>query len=257
MPVVQPGITIDELDTPCLLVDIDRLEANIQHWQAQIRAGGADLRPHVKTHKVPLIAHMQLAAGACGITAAKVAEAEVFAAHGCRDIFIAYPIAGALKWRHAAELARSCTLTVGVDSLACARGLSDAAVAAGTQIRVRVEIEQGLQRSGVGADQVGLLCAEVIRLPGIELDGIFAYRSIFFPGAERMTASEAARNEGEIMVAFANQLRAAGIPIRSISVGSTPTAIAAAAVAGVTEMRPATYFISVFLLVERGVIYYY
>src|SRR5215510_7749812 len=126
-PMTQLGTSVDELDTPCLLVDLDRMEANIRAWQATIGATGAGLRPHVKTHKVPAIAQMQLDAGATGITVAKVGEAEVFADGGCRDIFIAYPVIGAEKWRRAAELARRCTLTVGVDSEAGARGLSAAA----------------------------------------------------------------------------------------------------------------------------------
>src|SRR5919108_4908585 len=101
---IQTGTPIDELDTPCLLVDLDRMEANIRDWQAAIGAAGANLRPHVKTHKVPEIARMQLDAGARGITVAKLAEAEVFAAAGCRDIFVAYPLIGPEKWRRAAAL---------------------------------------------------------------------------------------------------------------------------------------------------------
>src|SRR5436305_4588325 len=139
----RPGISIDELDTPCLLVDLERMERNIRTWQAAISAGGADLRPHVKTHKVPAIAHMQLDAGARGITVAKLAEAEVFAAAGCRDIFVAYPVIGPQKWRRAAELARTCTLTVGIDSQTGARGFSAAAEAAGSTVPVRVAIDSG------------------------------------------------------------------------------------------------------------------
>jgi D-serine deaminase-like pyridoxal phosphate-dependent protein len=245
-------MSVDELDTPCLLVDLDRLDANIAGWQAAVSAGGAALRPHIKTHKIPAIAHMQLSAGARGITAAKLAEAEVFAANGCDDIFIAYPIAGPIKWRRAAELARSCTLTIGVDNMIGARGLSAAAVAAATTIRVRAEVEQGLNRSGIAPEKLISFCAELSQLPGIELDGIFTYRSIFFPGADKMTHEQAARNEGEVMVAFAEQLRAAGIPINSISVGSTPTAIAAAAVPGITEVRPGTYVFGDYMMAESG-----
>src|SRR5690349_1670493 len=126
---IQLGTPVEELDTPCMLVDLDRMEANIRRWQARVSASGATLRPHVKTHKVPAIAKMQLAAGATGITVAKLAEAEIFAANGCSDIFVAYPIVGQHKWHRAAELAAECTLTVGVDSEIGARGLSAAAVA--------------------------------------------------------------------------------------------------------------------------------
>ena len=238
---IQPGTPIDELDTPCLLVDLDRMEANIRNWQAAIAATSAGLRPHVKTHKVPAIAQMQLAAGAVGITVAKVAEAEVFAAHGCRDIFVAYPVVGPAKWRRAAELARECTLTIGVDSATGARGLSDAAVATGSTVRVCVEIDSGLNRSGVPPERAASLCGLAMDLPGLTLDGIFTFRSVGYPGAGDRTAAEIGREEGELMVALAGELRAQDIPIRTVSLGSTPTARYAAQVPGVTEVRPGTY----------------
>jgi D-serine deaminase-like pyridoxal phosphate-dependent protein len=253
---MRPGMTIDELDTPCLLVDLDRMEANIRRWQAAIGATGVTLRPHVKTHKVPAIAQMQLMAGASGITVAKVAEAEVFAAAGCRDIFIAYPVIGPDKWRHVADLAHRCSLAVGVDSEVGAQGLSRAAAKAGTAVRVRVEIDLGLNRSGVQPTQAEALCRCVLSLPGLELDGIFTYRSVFFPGASDRTAADAGREEGELMVTLARQLETAGIPIREVSAGSTPTALSVAQVPGVTEVRPGTYVFSDYMMAERGVTCY-
>jgi D-serine deaminase-like pyridoxal phosphate-dependent protein len=145
-------------------------------------------------------------------------------------------------------------LTVGVDSLAGARGLSAAAVAANSTIRVRVEVEQGLGRSGTSPERLSGLCHELLDLPGIELEGIFAYRSVFFPGAANQTAEEAGRGEGEVMVALADALRADGIPIRSVSIGSTPTARAAAAVPGVTEVRPGTYIFGDYMMSARGIL---
>src|SRR5512143_2641182 len=113
---IQPGTPIQDLDTPCLLVDLDRMERNIREWQSAISACGVGVRPHVKTHKTPQIAQMQLAAGAVGITVAKVSEAEVFAAGGAHDIFIAYPAIGVEKWRRIAQLASMCKVTCSVDS---------------------------------------------------------------------------------------------------------------------------------------------
>jgi D-serine deaminase-like pyridoxal phosphate-dependent protein len=249
---IQPGTPIAALDTPCLLVDLDRMEANIRSWQAAIAASGVSLRPHVKTHKVPAIAHMQLEAGAAGITVAKVAEAEVFAAHGCRDIFIAYPVVGPEKWRRVAALARDHTLIVGIDSPVGARGLSAAAVAADTTVRVRIEIDTGLRRSGVLPDQATALCRLALTLPGLELDGIFTFRGVSFSGAGGRAAAELGREEGEQMAALATQLRGAGIPIRTVSVGSTPTARSAAQVPGVTEVRPGTYVFGDYMMAGRG-----
>lgn len=247
---------LEELDTPALLVDLDRMEANIRNWQRAIGDAGAALRPHVKTHKVPAIAHMQLAAGAAGITVAKVSEAEVFAEHGCRDIFIAYPLVGALKWRRAADLARRCTLTVGADSEVGARGLSAAAADAGATIRVRVEIDSGLNRAGIARAQAESLCRLVMALPGLEIDGLFTFRSTGFSGAAGRSPADLGREEGELMVALGEQLRAAGIPIRSVSAGSTPTARAAAAVPGMSEVRPGTYVFGDYMMAELGVFRY-
>jgi D-serine deaminase-like pyridoxal phosphate-dependent protein len=250
------GMSIAELDTPCLLIDLDRMERNIRVWQEAIGATGTKLRPHVKTHKVPAIAQLQLAAGAGGITVAKVAEAEVFAASGCEDIFIAYPVIGPEKCRRAAELAGRCQVTAGIDSATGARGLSQAAQAAGTTIRVRVEIDLGMNRSGLPPAQAAELCHLAMELPGIELDGIFTFRSTSFPGGAERTAEEAGREEGELMVGLADELRAAGIPIHEVSAGSTPTALAAARVPGMTEVRPGTYIFGDYMMAERGALSY-
>ncbi len=253
---IQAGTPIEALDTPCLVVDLDRMEANIRAWQAAISVNGARLRPHVKTHKVPAIAHMQLDAGAGGITVAKVGEAEVFAAHGCKDIFIAYPVVGEAKWQRAAAVARTCKLTVGIDSETGVCGLSKAAEAAGSMIRVRVEIDLGLNRSGVLPEQAQSLCRLATTLPGIELDGIFAFRSVSFRGANGRSAAELGREEGELMVALAEELRSSGVDIREISVGSTPTGRDVAKVPGVTEVRPGTYIFGDYMMAEQNFIAY-
>ena len=254
--IIKPGMLASELDTPCMLVDLDRMERNIRNWQAAIQGYGVRLRPHVKTHKVPAIANMQLGAGATGITVAKVGEAEVFAAGGARDIFIAYPTIGDEKWRRIAELARTCHMIVGVDSETGARGLSAAASSAGVTIYSRVEIDSGLNRAGVQPDQAGSLCKIINELPGIALDGIFGFRSTKFNGSNGRSAMELGREEGEFYVNLANQLRKAGIAIQSVSVGSTPTAKYAAAVKGVTEVRPGTYIFGDYMMAEFGAVSY-
>ena len=93
----QQGLSIYDLDTPATLIDLDRMERNIREWQAVMSGCGVRFRPHIKTHKIPEIARMQLAAGACGIVCAKVSEAEPFAMAGIGDICIAYPVVGERK----------------------------------------------------------------------------------------------------------------------------------------------------------------
>jgi len=247
------GKGLDALDTPCMLVDLDRLQQNIEHMAAIARQAGVKLRPHVKTHKVPEIARMQLAAGACGITVAKLDEAEVFAAHGCTDIFQAYTVVGEHKWRHAAELAQRIRLTVGADSREALRGLSAAATAAGSSIGIRIEVDTGLHRAGVSPDGAQALCEETLRLPGLDLDGLFTFRGPRFAGAGDRSLAELGRQEGETLVALAEALRARGIPIREVSAGGTPTGPHVAQVQGITEIRPGTYVFMDNMQINMGV----
>lgn len=249
-------MTLEDLDTPVMVVDLDNMERNIASWQTEISSHNVKLRPHVKTHKVPDIAKLQLEAGAVGITVAKVAEAEVFAAQGIKDIFIAYPIVGATKWQRVAELAKDCQMMVGVDSEIGARGLNDAAREAGLMLKIRLEIDGGLNRSGVAPENALKLCQTIQMLPNLELDGIFGFRSIFFAAASGRTPEEIGLEEGEFFVNIANHLRSGGIPIRNVSIGSTPTAKYAARVPGITEVRPGTYVFGDYMMAELGAVDY-
>ncbi len=239
------GLPVDELDTPCLLVDLDRLERNIQRWQAEIEAHGVSLRAHIKTHKVPDIALAQLEAGAKGIAAAKVSEAEVFAAHGCRDIVIAYPVIGTPKWERIAALAGDGTaVTVNVDSDIAALGLSTAAAARGVTVGVQIEIDTGFHRCGfdpIDIEGIKRLADFILSLPGLELDGITTHRGVFFDGSDVLSVEQAGHAEGEQMVALAGVLRAAGLPVPEVTAGGTITGRAVAAVKGITEVRAGTY----------------
>ena len=115
-------------------------------------------------------------------------------------------------------------MTVNVDSEVAASGLSDAAQAAGTTVRAQVDIDTGFHRCGVQPEDAERHCRIILELPGLELDGITTHRSAFFPDHGGRPVEELGREEGEIMVALAERLRAAGIPIREVTCGSTPTA---------------------------------
>lgn len=250
---IAPGTRVEDLDTPCLLVDLARMETNIRDWQSAVGARGCCLRPHTKTHKTPAIARLQLAAGARGLTVAKVSEAEVYADAGGDDIFVAYPVIGEIKWRRAAGLARRISLIVGVDSEVGARGLSAAAQQAGSTIKARIKVDMGLGRAGVTSQNMVALGHFIESLPNLQLDGIFVYRSVHHPQAAGYSAEELGREEGDIAVALADEMRAAGLEIRSVSAGSTPTGRAAAQVPGVTEVRPGTYVFGDEMLANSGV----
>ncbi|WP_337100919.1 alanine racemase [Paenibacillus sp. YIM B09110] len=236
------GCGIDELETPCIVIENSRIDANIESMAQAASRRGVALRPHAKTHKLPELALRQLAAGAKGITVAKVSEAEVMAAGGIRDIFIAYSLVGARKIERAIELSHAgVRIIVAVDSLDGAMRLSEAAVAKGSVLEVRMEIDTGLHRTGVSADAAVALAKQIDALGGIRLSGIFTYRGAMLGGASTLDLQAAGHEEGRLMSEAAQLLRDAGIAIEDVSVGSTPTAIYAAEIEGVTEIRPGTY----------------
>lgn len=232
---------ITHVATPALIVDIAKVQHNIDRWQQHATAHGVALRPHIKTHKTLEIARMQRTSGAHGITSAKLSEAEVFIDNGFDDVFIAYPIIGLDKAAHAAALARRVKLIVGVDSATGIAQLQAAARAADSTIAVRVEYDSGLNRCGAPASQLAELCGIVSQSANLRLDGIFTYRGAWFAGANGRSANELGIEEAQIMVNMANSLRQTGLDIHSVSVGSTPTGMACATVPGITEIRPGTY----------------
>jgi D-serine deaminase-like pyridoxal phosphate-dependent protein len=235
------GTPIEDLETPAVLVDLAVLERNIGRMAERARAAGVRLRPHAKTHKVPEIGRMQMAAGAPGLTLAKTSEAEVFADAGLTDIFLAYPIVGASKARRLLDLAGRAQVRVGVDSLEGARTLSDVFHAAGRRLHALLKIDSGLHRVGVAPGLALDLAGRLAELPGLSLVGVFTFAGHAY-GAETPEAVAAVgRQEGTTLAEVAASLRKAGLPIEEVSVGSTPTAPHAMQVAGVTECRPGNY----------------
>ncbi|MBO9606042.1 MAG: alanine racemase [Paenibacillaceae bacterium] len=228
-------------ETPCVVIDVERLERNIKEMAALAARSGVTLRPHAKTHKMPSVARMQLEAGAVGITVAKVSEAEVMAEHGIADIFIAYPLVTRTKIERAIRIARSIALTLAVDSARGAMLLSEMAVAHDIELKVRLEIDTGLRRTGVPYDDALDLAKLIAAMPGLRLNGIYTFRGAVLDGKPTLDLERAGREEGRIMAELADLMREAGIPIVDVSVGSTPTAAYAAGVRGVTEIRPGTY----------------
>ena len=167
-----------ELDTPALVVDLNVLERNIANMADHCRSLGIPLRPHTKTHKVPEIAKMQLAAGAQGIVCQKLGEAEAMARAGIRDILIPYNIVGTPKLRRLTALSQMATIMVAVDSIATAEGISRQAAMDGCAIPVLVELDTGGRRCGVQSPQAAVTLAQAIdRLPGLRLRGVMTYPS--------------------------------------------------------------------------------
>src|SRR5215217_3442634 len=228
-------------DTPYLLIDGAKMGRNILKMANVARGSGVALRPHVKTHKIPSIAKEQLEAGARGITVAKLSEAEVMAASGIEDIFIAYPLVTDAKIRRAVRLGNRVRLVVGVDCLEGARRLSAVAKAEDHTLEVRLEVDTGLRRTGVLYDEAVGLAGEIEAMGNLDLIGIYTYRGAVLGSSKTLELEKAGLEEGQLMVSLADMLRERGIRVDDVSVGSTPTAEYAAKVDGVTEIRPGTY----------------
>ena len=205
------------------------------------RRSGVRLRPHAKTHKVVEIGRMQIAAGAAGLSLAKTSEAEVFAAAGFDDLFIAYPVVGADKGRRLLALVDRVRLAVGVDSEDGARTLADAFHAAGRTLDVLLKVDVGFHRVGVTPERAVEVARRVAELPGLRLRGVFTFAGHAYSAETPEDVARVGRSEGSILSETAQRIRDAGLEIEEMSVGSTPTAPHAMAIPGVTECRPGVY----------------
>ena len=232
---------ITDLETPVPVVDIDRIEANIARLQVYLDKHKIANRPHIKTHKIPEIARMQVDAGAIGITCQKVNEAEVMADAGFTDIFIPYNIIGESKLNRLMALAKRVTVSVTADSAYTIRGLASAAQHAGLTLTVLVECDTGLHRCGVQSPQEA---AELARL-------ISQSPSLHFGGLMKYPTSDATD-------VFIKETRALldkdGIRIERVSGGGTPTMWQSHLHPDVTEHRAGIYVYGDRLTLRSGAV---
>jgi D-serine deaminase-like pyridoxal phosphate-dependent protein len=231
-----------DIDTPALVVDQTILERNIAEMAAFARSVGVSLRPHIKTHKTPEIARMQLAAGAIGLTCAKVGEAEVMVNQaGADEVLLAYPTLGDRKIERLVALMDKARIIVAVDSLEAARSISESLKRFDRTLDIFIEVNTGQNRSGVrvGDDTIAT-ALELQKIPRLRLVGIMTHEG-HANSAPPDKIEGIALAAGEAMVDTAEHIRQHGIELPHVSVGSTPAAIYTPTIAGVTEMRPGTY----------------
>jgi len=221
-------VTLADLDTPALTVDLDAVERNVARMVGYCAEHGLAHWAHVKTHKVPQLAELQLAAGATGLVCQKLGEAEVMAGAGLAPILITFPLVGEAKARRLAALAGRAPVSVGLDSDRSARDLSRALADAAASADVLIECDTGLGRTGVQSPgEAGDLAEVVDGLPGLRLAG-------------RMTHPTRPES-GPWLAAARRELAARGLAAERVSGGSTPSAYATHRVEGIGEVRAGTY----------------
>ena len=168
-------LTLDNVPTPCVLIDEKRMESNLAHMAAKLQA--ERLRPHTKTHKSVALAKRQIAHGAQGITVAKISEAEKFIQHGLDDVRIAYTLVGKAQLDRVIQLSQKAHISFCIDTVEGARRASNAFCAAGIAVDVLLEIDTGHGRCGVPHDSEDLItiAQEIQKLQGLRLCGILTH----------------------------------------------------------------------------------
>lgn len=230
-------MTVSELDTPALAIDLDVMERNLARVADYCASSGLRLRPHTKTHKSIGIARRQLELGAAGLTVAKTGEAEVMAAAiGGGDLLVAFPVVGSPKLSRLTELARATRITIALDSLEAALPLSAVAQREGVRFGVLVEIDVGLGRVGVRPRDAAELSRRIRALPGLDWRGV-----TFYPGHIKTQGDSRVPELSSVIAALVRDLRLAGLDPEIVSGGSTPLLFRSHEIEGLNEIRPGTY----------------
>lgn len=245
MEVYRPaiGTAIADLDTPCLLVDLDAVEHNFQVVAATYRDTVCKMRGHVKNLKTPVLARMQIQAGGTvgGVCAAKVSEAEVMVEGGLSDILIANQIVGGDKIARLCALAKRADIKVAIDDERNVRELSQVAGEHGVTLGVVIEVDTSMQRAGIRQVTRGVELARLaVSLPNLVFQGVMSHQTV--PGRpDKQTRQVEGRRYMQQCLAVKDAIEAAGIPVAIVSTGETWTYDVAADLPGVTEVEGGTY----------------
>jgi D-serine deaminase-like pyridoxal phosphate-dependent protein len=232
-----------EYGTPCAVIDMDRVERNIARIQAACDAAGLANRPHIKTHKNPMLAQMQIAAGAKGITCQKIGEAEVMADAGIDDILISYNLLGEEKMARLGALQARANVTVAADNSVVVADLPKAAAASGRTLNVVVECDTGRKRAGVEtAAEAIALAREIASAKGLKFTGF-----MFYPTETGWAEAQEFFDEALAGV------RAHGLDAAMVSTGGSPNMKNLGKLKGATEHRPGTYIYNDRMQVAAGV----
>jgi len=231
-----------ELVTPALVLDLDVVRGNLDLMAKLMRSKRAKLRAHIKVHKSPHLARMQIEAGAIGVGTATIWEAVVMARAGIDDVFVINQVIGPEKVRTAALLAREVPLKVAVDDRANVAVLSKAAASAGSQIGCVVEVDTGMRRCGVGSPEEALKLARAItKSPGLNYEGLTGYEGQCSLEPHKAKRESMARRAMTYFIGFADLLARNGIDSPMLSAAGTATWEVTASNPRITEIQPGSY----------------
>jgi D-serine deaminase-like pyridoxal phosphate-dependent protein len=247
-------VKVADLDTPALIIDMDRVQTNIDEMALRARESGVRLRPHTKTHKMPEFARLQVDAGASGITCAKVGEAEVMVAAGFDDILIAYPVLGVEKLARLQALRERARILVSLDSLEVAMGLGALGVATAQPVEVYVDVDTGQHRMGRAAGPATVeLVMQIAEVAGVEIVGLMTFAGHVYSATSPADREPVIDHEVDDLVNTLALCADAGVVLHEISVGSTPGARSEMTRKGITEVRPGTYVFNDTNMIHLGV----
>src|SRR5699024_651736 len=226
------------VNTPSLLMDIDKLENNILEAVNFSKEYNLNYRPHIKTHKSIKIAKKQIDYGAIGVTVATVGEAEVMAEGGIKDILIAYTVTSTLKLERIKHIMQKSKITLSVDSKEQVVLLNDVFKEHQQKLNVWIEINSGLNRSGVEPNEAANLAKYIKNFSSLTIDGVFTHAGHAYAALSDEEINNIAIKEANNVLESAELCERSGIPIQSRSIGSTPTYKIGGKIEGITEIRP-------------------
>jgi len=235
-------MNLESLNTPAALIDVARMNRNIERMQQRMNALGVKFRPHVKTTKCEQVVKAQMEAGARGITVSTLKEAEQFFATGIRDIVYAVGMAPTKLQQALALRRQGCDLKIVADSLPAAHAIAALGREHGERFDVWIEVDVDGHRSGIAPDDDLLLeVGRILHEGKMKLGGVLAHAGSSYDYSTSAELERIAEQERAGCVQAAQRLRAAGLPCDTVSIGSTPTALAARHLEGVTEVRAGVY----------------
>ena len=246
--------TLTNLPTPAALLDLGRMQRNIDTMQSRMNALGVKLRPHVKTSKCVEVVRRQVAAGASGITVSTLKEAEQFFAAGFRDVLYAVGMVPVKLMQVQALRDRDCDLKIIVDSVDAAQAIVTFGRERQHVFEVWLEIDTDGHRAGLKPEGGELLAVgRTLHEGGMTLGGVMTHAGGSYELNTPTALAAMAEQERSRCVLAAQRLRAAGLPCANVSVGSTPTALSAQHLEGVTEVRAGVYVFHDLVMTNIGV----